>query len=111
VVEHRPQPERALHVAPAAFDLQQLLVGRGQVVRCEGGVAGAQQPLAVQMMVALHRGGVDAQQLAGGAAQVAAQPGLGLWAPDELVAAPVAPAVRAGDQRLQMGEVPRPQAP
>ena len=41
VVEHRPQPERALHVAPAAFDLQRLLVRRRQVVRGQGGVGGS----------------------------------------------------------------------
>ena len=32
VVAHRAQPERALEVAPAAFNGEQLLVGVGQVV-------------------------------------------------------------------------------
>ena len=52
VVEHRAQPERALHVAPAAFDGDQLLVGGGQVVGGQGEVGGAQQPLAVQVLLA-----------------------------------------------------------
>ena len=52
VVEHRAQPERALHVPPAAFDGDQLLVGGGEIVRGEGGVGGAQQPLAVQVLLA-----------------------------------------------------------
>jgi hypothetical protein len=41
VVEDRPQREGALHVSPAAFDGQQLLVGGGQVLAGEGGVGGA----------------------------------------------------------------------
>jgi hypothetical protein len=42
VVEDRPQAEGALEVTPAAFDLEELLVGRGQVFRGQGDVAGAQ---------------------------------------------------------------------
>jgi len=52
VVEYRAQPEGALHVAPTAFDLQQLLVGRGEVFGGQGGIGGAQQPLAVQVLLA-----------------------------------------------------------
>ena len=80
VVEHRAQPERALAVAPAAFDGEQLLVGGGEVVGGEGEVGGAQQPLAVQVGLAFDGGLVDAQQPGLGAAQVAAQPRLGLEA-------------------------------
>ena len=45
---------------------------------------------------------VDAQQPGGGAAQVAAQPGLGLAGSDEFVAAPRGPGVGAVDQLLQV---------
>ncbi len=72
VVEHRPQSERALHVTPATFDLQQRLVGRGQVVGGQGGIGSAEQPLAVQVGLALDRGRVDAQEPTVGAAQVTA---------------------------------------
>ena len=65
VVEHRAQPQRALEVAPAAFDGEQLLVGGGEVVGGQGGVGGAQQPLAVQVRLALDRGRVDAEQPGG----------------------------------------------
>jgi hypothetical protein len=45
VVKHRPQPQRAGEVAPAALDRDELLVGGGQIIRGQGGVGGAQQPL------------------------------------------------------------------
>ncbi len=73
VVEHRPQPQSALHVQPSRSTCSRLLVGRGQIVLGEGGVGGAQQPLAVQVLLALDRRSVDAQQPADGAAQVAAR--------------------------------------
>ena len=81
VVEHGPQPERAFHVPPAPFDGQQLLVCGGQVLAGQGQVGGAQQPLAVQVGLCLDGGSIDAQQPS--AAQVAAQPGLGLERPNE----------------------------
>ena len=95
VVEHRAQPEGAFEVAPAAFDGEQLLVGGGQVVGGEGEVGGAQQPLAVQVGLPLDRGVVDPQQPGLGAAQVAAQPRLGLETADELVAAPARSSCRS----------------
>jgi hypothetical protein len=45
-VVDRAQPEGGLHVPPAGFDRDQLLVGRSQVLGGEGGVAGAEQPSA-----------------------------------------------------------------
>ena len=59
VVEYRAQPERAFEVAPAAFDGEQLLVGGGEIVGGERGVGGTQQPLAVQVRLALDRGVAD----------------------------------------------------
>jgi hypothetical protein len=108
VVEHRAQPQRALEVTSAAFDGQQLLVGGGQVVGGEGEVGGAQQPLAVQVGLPLDRAVVDPQQPGGGAAQVAAQPGLGLEAADEFVTAPRSSAVGALDQLLEVRDEVRP---
>ena len=46
-------------VPPAGFDGGQLLVRVGQVLGGEGGVGGAQQPLAVQVRLAGGRRGVD----------------------------------------------------
>src|SRR4029079_3170506 len=53
---------------------------------------------------AFDRGLVDPQQPGAGAAQVAAQPGLGLEAADEFVAAPRGPGVGACDQLLEVGD-------
>jgi len=104
VVEHRTQPEAALQVAPAAFDLHQLLVGVDQVLAGQRLVGGAQQPLAVQ--VGLPGGGaaVDAQQPGLGAAQEPAQPRFGLQRADQLVAEAGGPSVGAVDQALQVGD-------
>jgi hypothetical protein len=52
----------------------------------------------------LGRGVVDAQQRRGGAAQVAAQSRFGLEVIDEFVASPWCPAIRAGDQSLEVGD-------
>ena len=65
VVEHRAQPERAVEVAPAALDGQELLVGSGEVVGGQRGVGGAQQPLAVQVRLALDRGLVGVGNVSG----------------------------------------------
>jgi hypothetical protein len=62
VMEHRPQTEGALHVAPATLDGQELLVGGGEVLGGEGDIGGAQQSLAVQVRLTFGSGGVDAQQ-------------------------------------------------
>ncbi len=84
VVVDRAQPERALHVPPAGFDGEQLLVGGCEVVGGQRVIGGAQQPLAVEVGFPLGGGGVDAQQSRGGAAQAATQPGLGLEAADDI---------------------------
>jgi hypothetical protein len=62
VVEHRAQPQGAFEVAPAAFDGEELFVGGGEIIGGQRGVGGAQQPLAVQVRLALDRAVVDAQQ-------------------------------------------------
>ncbi len=78
VVKDRAPPERAFHVAPTGFDVHELLVGGGRVLRIQRFVAGAKQALAVQVRLDLDRMLVDTQQASAGAAQVAAQPGFGL---------------------------------
>src|SRR5215211_8086514 len=67
--------EGGLHVPPAAFDFEELLVAEPDVFGGEGGVRGAQQELAVEALLGADGGPVDAQQPAGGAAQEPAQPG------------------------------------
>jgi hypothetical protein len=62
VAEHRAQPQRALHVPPAALDRDQLLVGGGEIVGGQREVGGAHQPLAVQVLLPLDRRVVDAEQ-------------------------------------------------
>ena len=75
---HRAErPYGILEVAPAAFDLQELLVAHGDVLGGELETGGPEQVLAVQVLLGLDRGGVGAEQPAGGDAQVPVQPGLG----------------------------------
>jgi len=49
VVEDRPESERSLQVPPTPFDLQELLVGEGEISGRQAVVTGLQQPLAVQL--------------------------------------------------------------
>src|SRR5680860_1447637 len=108
VVEHRPQTQGALHVAPAALDREELFVGRGEVVGGQGDIGGAEQPLAVQVGLAFGGGGVDAQQPGLGPAQVATQPRLVLQRTDELRAPARGPRIRTVDQPLQVAGQVRP---
>lgn len=49
VVEDRPESDRSLQVSPTPFDLQELLVGEGEISGREAVVTGLQEPLAVQL--------------------------------------------------------------
>jgi hypothetical protein len=71
------QVQRGLHVAPAALDLQQLLVAQRDILRAQGRVRGAQQELAVQVRLAVDGAAVDAQQPALGLAQEALEAAFG----------------------------------
>jgi hypothetical protein len=106
VVVDGPQPQRALHVLPAALDRDQLLEGGGQVIGGERLVVGAQQPLAVQARFPLDGTAVDAQQPALGAAQEPAQPRLILQRACELVALALGPGIRAADSCVRSGPLP-----
>ena len=86
-VAHGAQVQRRLHVAPAALDLQQLLVGQRDVLGGERRVAGAQQVLAVEVGLGGDGGLVDPQQPGLGGAQEALQPALGLQLAGELARA------------------------
>lgn len=68
-VVDRAQVEDLLHVTPAAFDFQQLLVSQGDVLGGQAGVGAAQQVLAVQVRLGLDLRLVDPQQPTGGGAQ------------------------------------------
>ena len=70
-------PRICLHVPPAAFDLEELLVAQRDVLGGQVRVGAAQQVLPVQVGLGLDLGLVDAQQPAGGDAQVPVQAGLG----------------------------------
>jgi hypothetical protein len=50
-VVDRPQVDDLLHVTPAALDFQQLLVAQGDVLGRQARIAGAQQVLAVQVLL------------------------------------------------------------
>ena len=71
----RPQFQGGLHVPPAAFDLQQLLVAQGDVLRGQVRVRAAQQVPPVQVRLGRDLLLVDAQQTTGGGAQEAIEPG------------------------------------
>src|SRR4030095_9434505 len=105
-VVDRPQVDDLLEVAPAAVDLEQLLVAQRDVVGGEVGVAAAQQVLAVEVGLGLDGGLVDAQQPGGGDAQVAVQAGLGGDDPAQLCPLGCAQLVGAVDQLGQLGQEP-----
>src|SRR5262249_38057828 len=105
-VVDRPQVQGGLQGAPAAFDLEQLLVAQGDVLSAEVGVGGAEQVLAVQLGFPLDRRLVDAQQPAAGEAQVAVEPGLGGDDPAQLGPLRRVQGVRAVDHVGQPGQQP-----
>src|SRR6266404_8112152 len=76
-VVYGPEVDDLLHVAPAALDLQELPVAQRDVLGGHLRVGGAQQVLAVEVLLGPGLAGVDAQEAAGGDAQVAVQPGPG----------------------------------
>jgi hypothetical protein len=61
-VQHRAQVQGGLHVAPAAFDFEHLLVAAGDVLGGQFWVGAAQQVFAVQALLGLDLGLVEAQQ-------------------------------------------------
>ena len=87
------QFEGGLHVAPAPFDLEELLVAERDVFDRQGRICGAQQELAVETFLGSDRGTVHSQQSGRGGAQEPAQPGgqpageLGPFGGGELVGA------------------------
>src|SRR5882757_5343992 len=72
-----PQIDDRLHVPPAPFHLKKLLVSQGDVLSAQLRVGGAQEVLAVQVLLGAGGGAVDPQQAAGSDAQIAVQAGLG----------------------------------
>lgn len=74
-VEQGAQLEGGLHVAPPAFDFEELLVAERDVFDGQGRIRAAQQEFAVEAFFGGDRGAVDTQQLGGGGAQEPAQPG------------------------------------
>ena len=76
-VVDRSQVDDLLEVTPAALGFQELLVAQGDVLGGQRGVGGAEQVLAVQVLLGLDLGGVGAQQTARGDPQVAVQAGPG----------------------------------
>jgi hypothetical protein len=74
-VVDRAQVDDLLHVAPAALDFQELLVAEGDVPGGHLRVGGAQEVLAVEVLLGLRRPGIDAEQSAGGDPQAAFRPG------------------------------------
>jgi hypothetical protein len=69
------QFEGGLHVAPAAFDFEELLAAKGDVFDRQGRIGAAEQELAVESFFGRHDGTIDAQQSARSGAQEPAQPG------------------------------------
>src|SRR6266567_533088 len=103
-VVDRAQVDDLLHVAPAALDLEQLLISQGDVLGGHLRVGGAQQVLAVQVLLGLRPGGVDAQQPAGSGPQVPVQARFGRDDAAQLGALVPAELVRAVDQLLELGD-------
>jgi len=76
-VEDGAEVDDLLYVAPAALDFEELPVADGDVLGGHLRVGGAQQVLAVEVLLGLRLRRVDAQEAAGGDAQVAVQAGPG----------------------------------
>ena len=72
-VVDRAEVDDLLHVSPAALDFQELPVAQGDVLGGHLRVGGAQEVLAVEVLLGPGLARVDAEQSAGGDAQVAVQ--------------------------------------
>jgi hypothetical protein len=70
-VVDRAQVDYLLHVAPAALEFQELLVAQGDVLGGHLRVGGPQEVLAAAVLLGGRLGRVDAEQAAGGDAQIA----------------------------------------
>jgi hypothetical protein len=107
-VVDRAQVDDLLHGAPAALDLQELLVAGGDVSGGEPGVRCAEQVLAVQVLPGPDRPGADPRQSAGRDPQVPVQAGLGGDHPAQLGASDGAQRAGAVDHLLELGQQPGP---
>src|SRR6266511_808059 len=105
-VVDRAQVDHLLHVAPAAFDLQQLLVAKRDLLGRQVRVRAAQQVLAVEVGLGLDGPLVGAQQPAGRDAQVAVEPRLGGQYSAQLGPLGRAELVGAGDRLGELGQQP-----
>jgi hypothetical protein len=75
-VKHGAQFEGGLHVPPATFDFEEMLVAQRRCPPRTGwGRWCASKEAAIEAFLGAHGGPVDAQQPAGGAAQEPSQPG------------------------------------
>jgi hypothetical protein len=93
-----------LEVAPATLHLQELLVAEGDILRRQRGIGGAEQELAVEAGLGLHRGTVDAEPAALGDAEEALEAGLGAELADELLPLVGGQSVSTRDVGLQLFE-------
>src|SRR5215210_7156399 len=75
-VEDRAQAQDALEVAERALGLEQVLVAERDVLRCDVGVGGREQELAVEALFGRDPGPVDPQPAGCCEAQVAAEGGV-----------------------------------
>ena len=77
---------------------------QGDVLGGHLGIGGAQEVLAVEVLLGFGLGGVDAEQAAGSNAQVAVQPGLGGDDAAELGPLVLGGVVGAVDELLELGD-------
>src|SRR6185437_10080220 len=101
-----PQVDDLLEVPPAALDFQQLLVAQGDVLGGHRRVGGAQQVLAVQVLLGLGLRCVDAEQAAGGDAQVPVQARPGGDDAAQFGPLVLTEGVGAVDELLELGDHP-----
>jgi hypothetical protein len=102
------QVDDLFDVAPAALDLQELLVAEGDVLGGELRVGGAEQVLAVEVLLGLGLGGIGAEQAAGGDAQVAVQARSGRDHAAQFGTLVLAELVRVLDGLFELGDHPGP---
>jgi hypothetical protein len=72
----RAQVDDLLQVAPAPLEFQELLVPQGDILGRELGVGGAEQVLAVQVLLGLDLGRIDPEETPGVTRRYRFRPGL-----------------------------------
>src|SRR5665213_27206 len=104
MMEDGTESERSLHVPPAPLHFEQLLVGEGEIGGGETVVAGAQQPLAVQLRLSGNGRLVNSEPAVLETTDQSPEGRRGAQPSGQFVTLRLAPLVGAFDLGLQIGD-------